>query len=323
MWPPGAVATVAGAAYASERVAAKRLRRNEDTDAEADLVVPFDEIRTLPGADGGTIHVVSRGDGPPILLSHGVTLSVRTWVKQMQSLPDAGFRAVAFDHRGHGESTVGTRGHALDTLADDVRAVIEGMDLRDVVLVGHSMGGVAVQLFCLRHPDVAAERVAGIVLLSTLSRTAVSANPRLLTLIDWVSRVTPEAGRVLGFENLGLLLARIGFGRNPQPSHVELTRQMILACAPETRKAAPSALLGLDLTGELPGISVPTLVIGGTNDVITPPAESRRIARLIPGVRLELLEGTGHMAMLEESDAVDRLIVDFAREVQRHEAAVS
>jgi pimeloyl-ACP methyl ester carboxylesterase len=156
-----------------------------------------------------------------------------------------------------------------------------------------------------------------------MARTALSANKRLLTLVDWVARVTPEAGGILGFDNLGLLLARIGFGRDPQPSHVELTRQMILACAPETRKAAPSALLRLDLTAELPQLTVPTLVIGGTNDVITPPAESRRMARLIPGARLELLEGTGHMAMLEEADTVDRLIVEFAREVQRHEQAVS
>jgi pimeloyl-ACP methyl ester carboxylesterase len=319
----GAAITLAGAAYAGERVAAKRLRSNEDADAAADLVVPFDRIRSLPGADGGPIHVVERGEGPPIVPSHGVTLSVRTWVKQMQSLPESGFRTIAFDHRGHGESTVGSQGHTLDTLADDMRSVVEGLNLRDAVLVGHSMGGIAVQLFCLRHPDVAAERLAGIVLLSTLSRTAVSGNPRLLSLIDWVAHVTPEAGGVLGFEHLGLLLARIGFGRKPQPSHVELTRQMILACLPETRKAAPSALLGLDLTDELPGISVPTLVIGGTNDVITPPAESRRIAKLVPGARLELLEGTGHMAMLEAADTVDRLMAEFAREVQQHEAAVS
>src|SRR4029450_5469791 len=103
-------------------------------------------------------------------------LSVRTWVKQMESLPDAGFRTIAFDHRGHGASSVGEGGHTLDTLAEDVRTVVEGLDLHDAVLVGHSMGGVAIQLFCLRHPEIAAERVAGIVLLSSLSRIALSRN---------------------------------------------------------------------------------------------------------------------------------------------------
>jgi pimeloyl-ACP methyl ester carboxylesterase len=277
----------------------------------------FDEIRSLPSHDGGSISVISRGTGPEIVLSHGVTLSVRTWVKQMETLPAAGFRTIAFDHRGHGASVVGEGGHTLDTLAADVRTVVEGLDLRDAVLVGHSMGGVAVQLFCVRHPEIAAERVAGIVLLSTLSRTALSGNKWLTRVLDLVASASPDASGVLGFANLGLLIARIGFGRNPQPSHVELTRQMILECESATRKGAPGPLLALDLADELPKLAVPTLVICGTHDVLTPPAEARRIARLIPGARLEMLEGAGHMAMLEQSEVVDQLIVDFAREVQR------
>ncbi len=313
----GVAATLAGAAYTTERVAASRLRRHRDDEDGVDELVPaFDEIRSLPSHDGGAISVISRGEGPPIVLSHGVTLSVRTWVKQMESLPAAGFRTIAFDHRGHGASTVGEGGHTLDTLAGDVRTVVEGLDLHDAVLVGHSMGGVAVQLFCLRYPEIAAERVAGIVLLSTLSRTALSGSPRLLRVLDRIANAVPEAGGVLGFSNLGLLISRIGFGRNPQPSHVELTRQMILACAPETRKGAPGPLFALELSEELPKLAVPTLVICGTNDVLTPPAEARRIARLVPGARLEMLAGAGHMAMLEQSETVDRLIVDFAREVQ-------
>jgi pimeloyl-ACP methyl ester carboxylesterase len=317
----GAAITLAGAAYGSQRVAAGRIRRHDDPDSSFDLVPAFDEIRSLPSPDGGSISVISRGTGPAIVLSHGVTLSVRTWVKQMESLPAAGFRTIAFDHRGHGASTVGEGGHTLDTLAADVRTVVEGLDLHDAVLVGHSMGGVAIQLFCLRYPDLAAERVAGIVLLSTLSRTALSGNRRLSRMLDWVASASPDASRVLGFANLGLLIARIGFGRNPQPSHVELTREMILECSSDTRKRAAGPLFSLDLSDELPKLAVPTLVIGGTNDVLTPPAEARRIAALVPGARLELLEGTGHMAMLEEAETVDRLIIEFAREVQRADNA--
>ena len=316
----GAAVTVAGAAYASQRVAAGRLRQHDDADETGELVPRFDEIQSLPSHDGGAINVISRGEGPPIVLSHGVTLSVRTWVKQMDALPDAGFRTIAFDHRGHGASTVGEAGHSLDTLAADVRTVVEGLDLHDAVLVGHSMGGVAVMMFCLRHPEVAAERVAGIVLLSTLGKTYLAGNRRLLKAIEWFTDATPDASGVLNLSNLGLLVARVGFGRNPQPSHVELTRQMILACDPEVRKASPGALLGLNLGRELRDIAVPTLVICGKNDVLTPPAESRRIAKLIPGARLELLEGTGHMAMLEQSELVDTLITDFAHEVQRSRA---
>jgi pimeloyl-ACP methyl ester carboxylesterase len=312
----GAVAAVAGTAYTAQRVAAGRLRRRDDPDHDTDLVPAFDEIRSLPSPDGGAISVISRGTGPTIVLSHGVTLSVRTWVKQMESLPEAGFRTVAFDHRGHGASRVGASGHALDTLADDMRCVLDGLDLTDAVLVGHSMGGVAAQLFCLRHPDVAAHRLAGIVLLSTLSRTAISGNRHLRRALEPLAELTLDASGAMRARNLGLLIARLGFGKDPQPSHVELTRQMILGCDPVTRKEAPSALLGLDLTRELASIRMRTLVICGTNDVITPPAESRRIARRIPGARLELLPGAGHMLMLERSETVDDLVVHFAHEVQ-------
>jgi pimeloyl-ACP methyl ester carboxylesterase len=316
----GVAVTLAGTAYAGQRVAAGRLRSRDDPDGTADLVPMFDEIQSLPSHDGGAISVVSRGAGPPVVLSHGVTLSVRTWVKQMEALPAAGFRAIAFDHRGHGASTVGSSGHSLDTLAADVRTVVEGLDLHDAVIVGHSMGGVATQAFAVQYPEVVAARVAGIVLLSTLSRTYLSGNRRLQHLLERIASAAPDAGGVLGFEHLGLLLARVGFGKNPQPSHVELTRQMMLACDAETRRTAASALLGLDLTADLPKINVPTLVICGTNDVLTPPAEARRIAKLIPNARLEMLPGTGHMAMLEQSETLNRLITDFAHEVQGRRA---
>ncbi len=319
----GVAMTLAGTAYAGQRVAAERLRKHDDEDSVDELVPAFDEIRSLPSHDGGAISVISRGEGPPILLSHGVALSVRTWVKQMDGLPAAGFRTIAFDHRGHGASTVGETGHTLETLANDVRSVVEGLDLHDAVLVGHSMGGVAVQAFAIQFPEVVRERVAGIVLLSTLARTYLSGSKTLAHLLEWIASATPDTTGLLGFDHLGLLITRVGFGRNPQPSHVELTRQMLLACDPETTRAAGTAMLGLNLSADLPNIAVPTLVIEGTNDVLTPPAEAKRIAKLIPGARLEMLPGTGHMAMLEESEAVDRLIAEFAREVQGTDAAGS
>jgi pimeloyl-ACP methyl ester carboxylesterase len=79
---------------------------------------------------------------------------------------------------------------------------------------------------------------------------------------------------------------------------------------------ASRALVGLDLTDAIKHIDLPTLVIGGSADVLTPPAEARRIAKLIPRARLELVPGGGHMLMLERTELLDQLIADFAREVQ-------
>ena len=96
---------------------------------------------------------------------------------------------------------------------------------------------------------------------------------------------------------------------------------MLRDCPPETRLEAPRALIGLDLTEELPNIRVPTLVVVGTADILTPPAQARLIARRIPGARLEVFPGGGHMLMLERAGELERLIVDFAHEVGAHDKA--
>jgi pimeloyl-ACP methyl ester carboxylesterase len=310
----GVAAGVAGAAYAAQRAVARSLQHRPDPDAGRLGPLDFEESRRLPSHDGGSIYTVSRGTGPPIVLAHGVTLSSRVWVKQFESLPRAGARVVAFDHRGHGESSVGESGHSVENLGRDLGTVLEGLDLRDAVLVGHSMGGMAVQEFAIRHPGILHERVRGIVLLSTMAKTQLSASRRLRCAVERMSeRFT--LGSVMARPELGTMFARIGFGREPLASHVELTREMLAACDAETSRDAVNALFGLDLTAELPMLYVPTLVIGGTRDVITPPAESRRIAQLVPGARLVMFEHAGHMLMLERTAELDALVIDFAHDV--------
>jgi pimeloyl-ACP methyl ester carboxylesterase len=311
-----ALGAVTGLVVAAERTAAKRLRAREHAETDESVVVEFERNWRLPAHDGGELFVVEAGSGPPILLSHGVTLSVRVWTKQLRSLAAAGFRVIAYDHRGHGDSPIGPAGHGLEQIAADLGSVIEAMDLRDVVVVGHSMGGIATEVFCLDHPDVAHERVAGIVLLSTLARSPFAANPRLAQLLTGLADRLPDTAGALRARDLGLLIARLGFGRSPAPAHVEATRQMILATDPRTRREATTALAGLDVTGRLATLDLPTLVVCGTADLVTPLAESRRIARRIPGARLEVLAGGGHMLMFEQPETLDRLIVDFARSVQ-------
>lgn len=311
----GAVAGLAGAAYAIERAVVAGVRRRPDPDAGKALVPPFDEAMRYPSHDGGSIYTISRGKGPPILFSHGVTLSTRVWVKQFENLPERRVRCIGFDHRGHGDSECGDLGHSIDNLAEDVRTVLERMDMHDAVLVGHSMGGIALQAFAARHPAVAAERVRGMVLMSTLAKTYLSGASWLRKMFERLTGGGPSAGALVTQQNLGFLLARVGFGRDPQASHVELVREMIAACPKAATQEAVTALVGLDMTDELPKIRVPTLVLSGTADVIAPPAQGRRIAGLIPDARLEVFKGGGHMLMLERTDEVNALITEFARDL--------
>jgi pimeloyl-ACP methyl ester carboxylesterase len=310
----GVAAAAAGSAYVAQRAALAAIRRRPDPDAGTLGQLEFDDAHRLPSHDGGTIYTASRGHGSPVLLSHGVTITSRVWIKQFRSLPLVGLQTIAFDHRGHGESTIGDSGHSVENLAADVRTIVEALDLHDAILVGHSMGGVAVQAFALHHPDVLHERVRGLVLASTLAKTSVSASRQLRCLAE---RVTGgfDLRQVMDRPNLGSMFARVGFGREPLASHIELNREMLASCDSVTAQEATTALLGLDLTAELPSLDIPTLVLCGTADVITPPAESRRLARLIPDARLHLFEGAGHMLMLERTELFDELLIGFARDL--------
>jgi pimeloyl-ACP methyl ester carboxylesterase len=307
---------LAGAAYGAQRLVASQVRRQPDADAARALDLPIYLDHRLDTHDRGSIYVAEAGEGQPFLLSHGVTLSVRTWVHQLEEFPKAGVRAIAYDHRGHGQSVLGEAGHSLENLAEDVKTVVTELDLRDAILVGHSLGGVAVQMFVARFPRLAKERVAGVVLLSTLAHTMLgSRSTRTKARMERLTNHAPDTSRLWRSPNVGLLLARLGFGRNPHPSHVELVRRMIAECPPETRIDAPRVLVGLDLRDELPKFEIPTLVIGGTADILTPPSEARRMAELIPNARLELVPGGGHMLMLERTEWLNQTILDFARDL--------
>lgn len=315
LYAGGAIGAIGGALYAAEVLAARRLRGRDDPHA-AEILAPLSiPTRTITSFDGTAISVAECGSGTPLVLVHGVTLSIRTWVRQFATLPSRGYRVIAIDQRGHGASTIGDDGHAVEHLGDDLAAVFTELDLRDAILVGHSMGGIAAQSFAIRHPRLLEARVRGLVLLSTLCTTPLgSQSTRLKNAIERVTRRTPDTRRIWATENLGLLLARLGFGREPYPSEVELVRQMLRDCPPQTRIDAPRSLIGMDLSAQLGAIAIPTLVVCGTADAITPPFHARQLHAAIPGSRLELVEGAGHMIMLERTEWFDATIDEFARE---------
>jgi pimeloyl-ACP methyl ester carboxylesterase len=289
------------------------MRQRPDPDAGRDWTPLFDGEHVVATDDGATLRVIERGEGIPVVLGHGVTNDVRSWTLQFEALPAEGIRVIAYDQRGHGSSVCGEDGFGIDRLALDVKAVLEGLDLHEAIVVGHSMGGIALQAFVSQHPEVVAERVAGIVLMSTLCNAPGHRVP-----LDRVPEALSKNGDVvfswlLGHPNFGFFLARFGLGREPLPSHVEITRRMVAECPPETRLGATRPLVGFDLREVLADFDVETLVIGGTADILTPPFAARRLAGLIPGATLEMLPGAGHMPMLEAAPEVNRLIADFAR----------
>lgn len=307
------------AGYAVTRVLAGRSRQSPDP-AAGDDFSPLSDARhrVISTDDGGQLHVVERGSGPPLVLLHGVTLSAVVWHYQFVDLADR-FRVIALDHRGHGLSQAGEGGYGAARLAADLKGALEALDLTDAIVVGHSMGGMVAQRFAVDFPDVLKQRVRGLVLLSTTAHTGarVPGWERLVRVASPVARRALRLGSnvpasLFSPTDLGFALTRIGFGKNPSPTHVDLNRLVVAAHSPLVLAELWAGLTEFDIRADLAEVDVPVLVIGGTHDNLTPLFHLKEIARSIPGAELKVLEGGGHMLMLERRHELEQLIAEFA-----------
>lgn len=332
-WPLAAALgtglTVAGvaAARAAVRRSAARHRDHDPHAADADA---FDldalgvTVHRFPSHDEGEICVVEKGaaEARPLVLLHGITLAARVWGYQLRDLSDR-YRVLAVDLRGHGSSRAGSSGFGLGPLADDLRTALETLDLRDAIVVGHSMGGMTLMRFCGDHPDVLDERVAGVVFLATAP--VIPLPPSVQRALRRVSPVVQRLGERRGWDRLPVygvgegdlpyVLARRAFGRHPSHTHIELTRELVAACAPTTSFPSGLGIVVHDAEEALAATKTPAMVIGGELDNITPVAFSRRIAELLPDAELHVLRGAGHQLMLERPDELADLLARFEKRI--------
>jgi pimeloyl-ACP methyl ester carboxylesterase len=302
----GGLVVAAGAAGA---LAAARAVRRWKAGEGVGLSLAEGEDRVVVSTDGAQLEVRIAGPADAertFVLAHGWTNDRRVWGAVSQRLVDEGHRVVTWNQRGHGASTVGSKGHTVEALGDDVRVVLEDIDARDVVLAGHSMGGMASMAFLTEHPDQR-ERVGAVALVSTtaggLTRGAV-ANRIAAQVI-----AHPALDRAMRSGQLGPFLVRNTVGRTVALSHLDAMRELFVATSPDVRAGFLNAMTAMDLTDGIRALDVPTLVLVGSRDRLTPVALSRRLAATIPGARLEVLEGFGHMLPLEAPDLVaERLL---------------
>ncbi|HWE70907.1 MAG TPA: alpha/beta fold hydrolase [Acidimicrobiales bacterium] len=322
----GAVVLGAGAAvgYAAQRRLSNRWRTDEAAMEAAGLVLDDQLIHhQIPVSDGGTIHAVEAGVGPPIVLVHGVTLSVITWARQLAGLA-ADHRVIAIDQRGHGPSTAGTDGYTLDRLAEDVIEVLHELDVEGAVLVGHSLGGMVSMTAAINSPDRLADHVAGLALVATSSHPLANL-PIPPAVVDrvgaWNERSLVRAGehgrRVIPGDSRLTWSMRLAYGVRPDPAAVELGRTMMTAMSPASLGPLVRGIGSLRLREHLSAIDLPTLVVVGTRDLLTPPRHARAIAEGILGAELVVLPGTGHMVMLECPDKLNTLLDEFSAKVTK------
>ncbi|MFC7360136.1 alpha/beta fold hydrolase [Nocardioides astragali] len=251
---------------------------------------------TITTADGTEIFYKDWGTGRPVVFSHGWPLNADAWDNQAKAVADAGYRAVAHDRRGHGRSTQTWDGHHMDQYADDLAEVIEQLDLRDAVLVGHSTGGGEVTRYLGRHGT---DRVAKAVLLGAI--------PPLMLRTD----ANPEGTPIDAFDSLraGVADDRSQFyadlsvpfyGANRDGADVSegLRRSFWLWSMQVGVKAAFDCIQAFsetDFTDDLAKIDIPVLVAHGDDDQIVPIAASAtKTAEALTQGTLKVYPGAPH-----------------------------
>lgn len=319
--------TLGGAAAVAGALTVRALRQWSSLESP-EKIVALDGAEQLrvPSPDGAELAVFAargQGGGPDsrtVILVHGWTNDSRIWTPVALRLLSKGHTVVAYDLRGHGQSTVGSDGFSLGALADDLWSVLETVGAREAILVGHSLGGMTVQAFVTLHPDKARQRVSGIVLVATSSGRVIY--PALAKRVaPWVM-ASPLVDRALRADPLGTLLVRRSLGKAAPRSQLDAIRQMFVATPPEVRTGLLETISALDLTEDLPNVDIPVTVVAGERDTLLPRYHARRIAQLVPGSRLVEIKDSGHMVPIEAPERLAEIIEEaFAVERPTQAAA--
>ncbi|MGK3966853.1 alpha/beta fold hydrolase [Sorangium sp. So ce118] len=260
--------------------------------------------------DGALLFHRDWGAGKPVLFLSGWALSSEMWGYQMLDLADNGLRCVAYDRRGHGRSSDPGRGYDHDTLADDLAAVLEQLDLREVTLVGHSMSGGEIARYLSRHGD---RRIARAVFLAPTTPMLLKApdNP------DGLDRLLVEQVRAaIRADYPGWLADNAApfFLPDTSPATMDWVRQLMLQCSMKALIDCNRASVEADFRDELRRIEVPTLVIHGDRDASAPLAlTGEKTAALVPGSRLIVYEGAPHGLFVTHRERLGRDLLAFAQ----------
>jgi pimeloyl-ACP methyl ester carboxylesterase len=253
--------------------------------------------------DGASLFYKDWGNGKPVVFVHSWALNSDMWQYQMIHLASQGLRCVAYDNRGHGRSSDPGRGYDYDTLAADLAAVIEQLNLREVTLVGHSMGCGVVARYLSRH---SAKRVARVALASPSLPFSLKTedNP------DGIDKNVLERLQAAWSKDFPKWLtanARPFFTPETSPEMVQWGINMCLQASLKALIDCNRTAIETDFRAELPKITTPTLIIHGDKDVSTPlESTGRKTAQLIPGAKLVVYEGAPHGLMFTHMDRFNR-----------------
>ncbi len=356
-----AAALVGGTAIAGAglvgRKAIARSRAYAVTPSEEVHVFPFeaDKVVAVPANDGLVLHVEidepkgwKAGKKPTVVLVHGFVLNLSSWIHQRRELVEEGYRVVSYDQRNHGRSEVGDLEHCtIDQLGRDLRAVIDATTPEgELVLVGHSMGGMTIMSLAGRYRDFTRDRVAGAALVATsaggdsLVHVGLGKSfDRIISLLgpSFLGNMASREGlwgsaRAAGRGIESRAVQRYAFGTEMPKDLLRQVATMIFGTRLDTIGAFLPELDDLDVRPALAGLTeTPVLIVAGSRDVLTPPSHSDLLAEELPAAELIVVPGVGHILQLERPGAVTDAIFallerprggDAGEDVRRAKGAV-
>ena len=319
-----------GAGLAAQRAAVRRRRLNDNEVGE-----PFGKKRGVRSreielADGARLFIEEAGPEKKqgAVFLHGSALRTDLWHYQMDGIGD--HRLVFYDLRGHGLSQPkGDRRYNIATLVDDLLAVIEDSGLEEVVLVGHSVGGMIALDLCSSRTDLLGTTIKGVVCVNTTHRpayetvtggAAIARAERVLRRpldaignyhhrVDYLRRIIKPS------DSLFMAVSFAAFGPHASAKQVDFTYDMLAETPTDVLFDLFKAYRDFEVTELLPDVTVPVLVITGSHDRITVPGASEFLAENLPKAELKKFERCGHMTMLEKHEEFNTMLATFFDEV--------
>ncbi|MFV5697690.1 alpha/beta fold hydrolase [Flavobacterium sp. ZT3R17] len=267
-------------------------------------------IETAPNVK---LYVKDYGEGKPVILIHGWPLSNEMWEYQIETLVENNFRVIAYDRRGFGKSSQPWDGYDYDTLADDLKAIIDQLDLEDATLVGFSMGGGEVVRYFSRHGGKGLSKA---VLIASIAPFLLKtdSNPDGVSQEKYDAMAEQIKDDRMGFlDSFGKTFFGVSFISKPISTPLlDYYRMLCSFASPRATLACAKSFSSTDFRREMASVNVPTLIIHGDEDKTVPIEITSEIAtKLIPDNKFIIYEGAPHGLFYIEKDRLNKDLLEF------------